>query len=433
MAKQQTHLSKLGLLIWGLASLFFLYEFFLRTFVGSIAQQLLNDLHLTTTSFAMMGSAYYLAYALMQVPVGVIATKYGVRRTLMFAIFCCVLSVFCFSHSSSASGAILARILMGFGSSFAFVSMLIIATSWFPRQYFAFFVGASQFIGTLGPMLAAGPLVWLLHHAQGDWRGLLNNIGLSGFGLLLLVSWFIKDSNASNRDNLIILSRPTPTSKAIKKLFSNPQAWFIALYSACSYCPIALLAAFWGTSFLQAHGFTQANAASMISLSWVAYAVSCVLLGILSDITKRRKTLLIACVAIGAIATAILTYITHLPHAAYPILFLSIGSAAAGQSLGFATIAEHVDTHTKPTALGLNNGMITTFGVIIPPLTGYLIGLSAHDHLPHFQLSDFTIGFSIMPLMYVTAFFVALFGIKETFCKPQKEVILLQRETLEIA
>ncbi|WP_230579112.1 hypothetical protein [Coxiella burnetii] len=45
-------ISFLGLIIWLIAALFFLYEFFLRTFIGTVAHQIIPDLHLTPESFA---------------------------------------------------------------------------------------------------------------------------------------------------------------------------------------------------------------------------------------------------------------------------------------------------------------------------------------------------------------------------------------------
>ncbi|WP_367608019.1 hypothetical protein [Legionella sp. W05-934-2] len=42
--------------------------------------------------------------------------------------------------------------------SFGFICLLISVYDWLPRKNAALFIGLSQFIGTMGPMLAAGPL-----------------------------------------------------------------------------------------------------------------------------------------------------------------------------------------------------------------------------------------------------------------------------------
>ncbi|WP_235206122.1 MFS transporter [Coxiella burnetii] len=153
-------ISFLGLIIWLIAALFFLYEFFLRTFIGTVAHQIIPDLHLTPESFALIGSAYYIAYAIMQIPVGVLADKFGVKLIMIFAVLVCAVATWLFAQSTGFGFAFFSRFLMGFGSSFAFICLLVIAVTWFPRRYFGFFAGTSQFIGTMGPLLAGGPLVF---------------------------------------------------------------------------------------------------------------------------------------------------------------------------------------------------------------------------------------------------------------------------------
>ena len=84
--QEKSPISALGLLIWGLAAFFFLYEFFLRTFIGSVAHQVIHDLRLNAETFAILGSAYYIAYGVMQVPVGILVDKFGVKLIMTFAI-----------------------------------------------------------------------------------------------------------------------------------------------------------------------------------------------------------------------------------------------------------------------------------------------------------------------------------------------------------
>ena len=115
--QQKSPISTLGLIIWGLAALFFLYEFFLRTFVGSVAHQVIPDLKLNAETFAIIGSAYYVAYGVMQIPVGILADKFGVKILMVFATLVCVVSTFLFAHADGFSTAFISRLLMGFGSS----------------------------------------------------------------------------------------------------------------------------------------------------------------------------------------------------------------------------------------------------------------------------------------------------------------------------
>ena len=126
MNEDKNKLSLLGFIIWFLAALFFLYEFFLRTFVGSLAPQIIPDLHLNAETFALLGSAYYIAYGAMQVPVGILADKFGVKKIMIFATLLCAVATYLFANSTSFGLAFITRMMMGLGSSFAFVCLLVI-------------------------------------------------------------------------------------------------------------------------------------------------------------------------------------------------------------------------------------------------------------------------------------------------------------------
>lgn len=424
---QKNKMSLLGIFIWLIAACFFMYEFFLRTFIGSVASQVIPDLHLNAETFSILGSAYYVAYAGMQLPVGLLADKFGVKAIMAFATLVCALATFYFAHSSHFASAFISRILMGLGSSFAFVSLLVIVMTWFPRNYFGSMAGISQFIGTMGPLAGAGPLIAVIADYHTNWRNALSVIAIIGFVLFLLVLFFVKNKPRDKEAKLIYLQSGKPLSQRLLLLIKNKQVWFIALYSAAIYVSIALLGAIWGTEFLQARGLTQSHAADMVSISWLGYAIGCPLLGAISDLTHRRKPVLIFCAALGLVSLSYMLYgMTVHSLWLYGILFFALGITASGQNIGFATISEQVSHSTRATALGLNNGMIMLTSAILPPIASYFINVAAGGSKT-LSAHDFLGGLSIMPIVCIIALLISVFCIKETFCKPQKDVIMLTR------
>lgn len=425
MTQHNTKISSLGLFIWLLGAIFFMYEFFLRTFVGSVAYQIIPDLHLNTKSFATLGTAYYITYAIMQIPVGLLTDKLGVKLVLAIATFACAMATFLFTHSTGLVTALISRALMGLGSSFAFVCLLVILINWFPRKYFGTLSGVSQFIGTMGPMLGGGPLIALISSHHEGWRQALTAIAYVGIALSILVILFVKNKPKNGAQRLVLLQSDRPIMTSLKILACNRQAWYIAAYSAAIYISIALLGAIWGTDYLQARGLTQGHAAGMISLAWLGYAIGCPLLGVVSDFIRKRKPALVGCAITALLVTSSLIFLPiKLNLADYSVLFFMLGIAAGGQNIGFAIMAEHVDKKTKATALGLNNAAIMFTAGILPTIVGYSIYASSHgsNHLtPH----DFQAGFCIMPVLCIIALLISTFLIKETFCKPQKDKIVL--------
>ena len=59
---------------------------------------------------------------------------------------------------------------MGMGSSFCLIGLLIAIRQCIPHQFQATFIGISQLIATLGPFVAAGPMVFISHTFELSWR-----------------------------------------------------------------------------------------------------------------------------------------------------------------------------------------------------------------------------------------------------------------------
>ncbi len=428
MQETEQKVTLIGVVIWSIAAVFFLYEFFLRTFVGSIAQDLIHDLHLSIEQFTMVGSAYYLAYGIMQVPVGILADKFGVKKIMIFATLVCALATFLFAHSHLFMSAVLGRFFMGFGSSFAFVCLLVIASNWFPKRFFGFFAGASQLVGTMGPVLAGGPLITWLLATHISWRIALSSVGAFGIVLAVLTLFFVKNKPRGGENTLLFLSRNESIMTRLKYLFTTKQAWVVAIYSGTIYVSIAVMAAVWGTDYLQTVGLSQQSAAYMISISWIAYAIGCPLFGFLSDLCKRRKPFLVLCALLGILSVTLILYGQFKTAGAYEILFFMLGLAATGQNVGFAAIAEHNRPDIKATALGLNNGMIALLATVVPLVVSELIALSSGGKdASHLPLHAFIHGLSLLVVMYGIALVVSLFFFKETYGKPQKGFVILTK------
>lgn len=424
--RQDSNIHLHGFLIWLIGALFFMYEFFLRTFVGSVAYQVIPDLHLNAETFSIIGASYYIAYALMQIPVGVLADKFGVKLSLAFATLLCAVATFIFAHASEFVVAFIGRVLMGVGSAFAFVCLLIIVINWFPRKYFGTFSGVSQFVGTMGPLLGGGPLIAVMQTYHESWRTALSGVAIVGLVLCALVILVVKNKPRNAKQKLVFLQKEKPFKERLSILIKNKQVWCIALFSATTYTSIALLGAIWGTEYLQARGLSQYNAANMISLSWFGYAVGCPLTGVISDAMRRRKPVMITTTIIGMIVTSLLVFMP-LGHSLYRygFLFFSLGIAASGQNISFAIMSEQVDRLTRATAIGLNNGGMMITSAFIPPIVSYFIYRISHGSA-QLTAHDFTAPFTIMPILYALSCFAAVFLIRETYCKPQKDKIVLK-------
>jgi MFS family permease len=415
-----------GVFVWAIAAAFFLYEFFLRTFFGSLEPQIMKSLQLNAATFSVLGSCYYLTYGLMQIPVGIVVDRFGVKATTVFAASVCGASALLFAAAQGFALGLAARLLMGFGSSFAFIILLVIAREWFPRKNFGLFAGLSQFVGTLGPILAGGPLVLVITREHVDWRVIISGLGFAGFVIAVLGLLFVRGRKSDDPDRLRLLLPRLGVGQQVKMLLKNRQAWFVALYSALIYTSIATLGAIWGTRVLIAKGLTQETAGDAVSVLWIGYAVGCPLAGFLSDTLRRRRSVLVGMALLAFLATGSLRIFEEGGLPLFGTIFFVIGFAGGAQNVGFATIVEKVTDRLSATSMGLNNGLMLLFDTVNPVIFGLLVTITLKNKdTENFTAENFDWALAYIPGLCLVALLVSVFLIRETYCKPQQDVVLL--------
>jgi MFS family permease len=406
---------KKGFVVWTVCALFFLYEFFLRTVTGTYQVGMMLDLNLTSFEFSLISTTVFLfCYGSMQIPVGLILNRLGLKKALLIGAIACGGASIGFSYADGYVSLIGYRMLMGVGSSFGFVCLLFSVYDWMPQRYSAIFIGLSQFIGTLGPMIAAGPLESLLLSTDISWRFSFFCLGFIGFGIGLLIFLFVEE-NTHKAGQYTILTRQDKSLRSIVKAFAKIQPWLIAFLSAFLYFTVEYLSENEGRSFLMLKNISLESASYMITTSWIGYALGCPLVGLISDILQRRKIVVIVCAALGIAALASIVYTSN-EHLLFFAFFL-LGLSASGQSLCFALMAERVKKAFITIGFGITNGMITLLSSINAPLIGYWIDYQTKGAPP--SIDTYFSVFILLIGLAVGAFVIAFFFIKETYCKSQ--------------
>lgn len=419
---EKNNINPTGLFICGICAFFYLYEFFLRTIIGTFQLPIIHDLNLSSFKFSFLSTtAYMITYGFMQIPVVFIVKRFGLKKSLFTGAIFCSIACLCFSSATNYYTAVLFRFFMGFGSSFGFICLLIAIYDWMPLKYNGLFIGISQFIGIMGPFIAAEPIHYLTKSNDLNWRVVFFSLGLIGFVLTTMVITFVKN-NHEKIEKYIILKRHESIRTNIKNIFSRRQPWIIAIFCACSYFAIEYLSENEGISFLVSKGFSSNFSASMISLSWLAYAIGCPLLGLISDLTERRKPVLVFAAFCSIISLLFIIYSGT--SSIIFIGFILLGFGASGQSVGFAAIANQFKKQSITIGYGINNALITSLVAINSPCIGFFLDLVKKDDMP--SLIEYKIVFSSLILVAFIATIFALFFVEESFCKSKVDFVFLK-------
>lgn len=410
-----------GIIVWFFAILFYFYEFFLRVLPATISANILHDLDISLSKFAIISSAYYISYSAMQMPVGVLTDRFGPRILSFIGCIVCSIGVIGFAFSDNFYNIVISRFLIGIGSSFGFISLLVLTFNWFPHKYFGFLGGLSQTLGAIGPLFAGVPVIYMMNVLNNDWRLIFMWVAFFGVILSVCIFIFVRNKPARLVDEIVFVGDKRNLIKDLKILMSIPQVWITMFYSGFIYVSLPMLGAYWGTLYLRSRGFSEEKSSFMVSMIWIGLAIGSPLFGRISDRIKRRKPVLSGLAFFGVFVSLILLFFPIKSEWIISVLLGLVGIAAGGQSLAFALITEYVPSELKATAIGANNTVVMLFAALFPVLSASI--MQFHQELNYsFIQSDFTEGLLLMPISYALAGLICLFGTKETFCRQQQDI-----------
>jgi MFS family permease len=134
------------------------FSLFFRSTVGTLAPMLRGDIGLDARMLGLANGGFFAAFLVMQLPLGVMFDRYGVRRCVIgltwLAALGSLIGAFCLEPWSFVGS----RILLGVGSAGYFMGSLVIAGNWFRGAQFVSTVSLIYGLSVIGPLAATAPL-----------------------------------------------------------------------------------------------------------------------------------------------------------------------------------------------------------------------------------------------------------------------------------
>ena len=402
--------------MYTLAVLFLAFEMGLQVSPSVMTDYLIRDFHISAAILGLMASTYFWSYAAMQIPAGMFFDLISPKYLVSGSIGILSLGALFFGVTESVGMAALGRFLMGIGSAFAFISVLVIARQWYNPKAFAFLTGVAQMLAALGAMGGELPLAYFVNHY--GWRDVIFFLAMFGFVLTVLTFIFV-ERNAE---------MPAPPKKQhlledMREIFRSGQTWWIAVYGFCGWGPIAVFASMWGVPFLmEKYSIPNTQAAFAIGSVWVGLAITAPLIGYLSDYIQNRTRITSLSALLGFIASMLLLFLDVPYVLLFPLLF-AMGVASAGQILSFALVADTNKPAVTGTAIGFNNMAVVLGGAILQPLTGFILNYfwdgSMENGIPFYGIFNYELALLVVPICYAYAYIASAFFINETNCQNQ--------------
>ena len=339
-----------------------------RSINALIAGDLVAELGLTAADLGLLTSVYFLAFAAVQLPCGVLLDRYGPRLIDSALLLVAAAGSLLFALADGVATLLVGRALIGLGVAVGLMAGLKAIVLWFPPERVALANGWYIMLGALGALSATGPAEAVVQ-ALG-WRGLFAALAVASAAVALLIL-------------LVVPERKTQTQTA-----AAPRIGFLAIYLDPRFLRIAPLAALGvGTSFslqglwaapwlADVEGLDRPAVVAHLTFMAVALAASALLLGAAAERLRRAgiPTELFLSGTLALSMAAQLALLLGLPVPSY-VLFAVIGAAGAATVLSFAVLAQYFPKEVSGranAALGVLN-MGTAFG--LQCLSGFIVAL----------------------------------------------------------
>jgi len=396
--------------IWGLAVCAFSVDYFARVAPSVMVDSLMRDLKVQALALGSLSAFFYYPYMAMQVPVGILVDRFSLRWLLTSMVLVCAIGCIIFSLSNQIQVAAFARLIMGFGAAFAFVSALKIAATWFPTRQFGLLAGLTQATGMLGASIGQMPMAFFVLHI--GWRYTLLCIAGIMILLSLLIAFIVRDPSARLQSPCLKKNFLHTPWSGLMEVLNNKQSWWNALFAGLLFAPTAAFAELWGVKFLRETYHLNHEIAAM--------AIGGPIVGWISDRIKRRKIVLLLSAFFSFILISIVLLIPHFPVTLLFSLLFLYGVANTGVATSYALASEINPQAISGTSVAFANMASVLVGAGFQPIVGWLLeknwnGVIANG-IAVYSATNFRWALLVLPASALLALMIAC-GIKETYCQ----------------
>jgi MFS family permease len=396
-----TEIKGYGWLVWLLPALCYAVMYVVRVAPAVIVSDLEVAYQVSTLEIGILSSGFMLTYITMQIPVGIIADRFGPVAVTIFANLLAILGSYLFCVASTIGYAYVARMIMGVGSACIFVCALKIAKIWLPERYFALVCGLTQVLGMLGA--AAGNSLLTRYNIAYGWRNVLETMTLIWLVLTLLIIALLRNKKSERVEPIGTLS---DLMTGFSYVISNGNAWLNGIYGGLVFMPMQVLGEWWGPTYLSAiHSITLEDAGNVQGWMFVGLGVSGTFVGYVAERYHCYKQIMVASALTTLVLLSGVLYFRELTTTTLEVVFFLIGFASAGLIIAYAVATDLNDPRFAGSAIAFTNVMSILFGAILQPLVGVIVSYY-ESYMPEVQAFDRIM--VILPISLLIAIYCAL-------------------------
>jgi len=192
MGKNYKGLLRYRWIVYASVTSVFFFVYFHRVVPAAMSQTFMKEWSLSGTVLGIMSSLYFLLYAAVQIPAGVLADFVGPKKLIMLSAISMAVGSFLSYIAPTFAILAISRALIGAGAGLIFVPLTKILRYWFRRREFVTMIGLNASISNIGAILASAPLIAFMLLV--GWRKVFLYIALITLFLVIANMKFVEDS-----------------------------------------------------------------------------------------------------------------------------------------------------------------------------------------------------------------------------------------------
>lgn len=378
MEERKSSYGPVGLawLMWGFVAVLYSIGYFQRMAPAVLADDLMRDFQLDGVLLGNLSAAYFYAYALMQIPTGLLVDQIGARRLASIACTTTAAGILLFSFGPSLWFVYIGRFLIGASVAVAWVTCMKLAGHWFPANRFASVTGIALLLGNVGGIAAGVPLAHAVELF--GWRLAMGASGILTLGLAVATWLLLRDDPTeygykSHAHATVQDKGSLPAGKALWSVVTRKETWLLFFGGGLTVSPVLVFAGLWGVPYLtQIYSLETAQAAWLTSTMLFTLAFSGPIFGTISDRVGLRKIPYLVATILTALFWGIFLFV-KLPFIMLFPLLGGIGIMSGAMIIGFATAREVNHPGAAGTVGGVVNMSVLGIAAIMQPLVGKIL------------------------------------------------------------
>lgn len=370
----------------------------IRTVNATLAPQLMAALALTPGQLGLLTSAFFLAFALAQLPVGMALDHWGPARVQPPMLLLAAVGALAFSGGHDFAQLLVARALIGLGLGGCFMSAVKALATWVAPARLPSVQGYLIAAGGLGAASATLPVRLALQYT--DWRGLFVGLAAAAVGIGVLIRVLAPSAPpASIRP--AVATAPSAALAVLRQVLRHPAFREVARLVLVPHMVFFGIQGLWISRWLtDVGGYTEQGVAYLLYLSMAAVIFGAIAVGMLTEWAGRRgiEPIRVAAAGVALFVLVQLGFVLNWrpSYQLLSVLFTLIGTVTG---IEYAIVAQSLPATLTGRGATCLNLLIFLGAFAVQAGFGLLVGCWRPNLLQQYPAQAYQVAFAVLVLL----------------------------------